>query len=68
MLGKDGHVKMKAATRIGVLCSQLRYVFLILLLRFFRPLDPLELISDACSMLSSRNRLKARISEISAKR
>ena len=26
MLGKDGHVRMKAATRIGVLCSQLRSV------------------------------------------
>ena len=24
MLGKDGHVRMRAATRIGVLCSQLR--------------------------------------------
>ena len=26
LLGKDGHVKMRAGTRIGVLCSQLRYV------------------------------------------
>jgi len=26
MLGKEGHVKMRAGTRIGVLCSQLRSV------------------------------------------
>ena len=27
MLGKGGEVRLKAGTRIGVLCSQLRYVF-----------------------------------------
>lgn len=27
MLGTDGHVKIRANARIGVLCSQLRYVF-----------------------------------------
>jgi hypothetical protein len=26
MLGKAGEVRLKAGTRIGVLCSQLRYV------------------------------------------
>jgi hypothetical protein len=29
MLGKGGEVRLKAGTRIGVLCSQLRYVPLI---------------------------------------
>lgn len=30
MLGKDGFIKLRANTRIAVLCSQLRYVVFVI--------------------------------------
>jgi hypothetical protein len=38
MLGKGGEVRLKAGTRIGVLCSQLRYVSLFISFFLFTPI------------------------------